>query len=418
MKILVCDDIENRGRRTLKEIAAAERGHETELLSDDALKEAIRRLFDRAEAVLKNPESATDENDKWEFNADFDLAILDNNLSALRVAGARHTAESIAGYVRAFGDIPYIVSLNKNPQVDFDLRYLVGDYQTHADVALNERHLSNRALWTGDPKHAKEDFLPWYWPALNNAAKRRRGQIEFVAEHLDQPILSSMAFPAAASHELSPHARGALSPDAVRASSITFMKFFVTACRSLPIRADRVKLAKAASASDAARAVVARVVAGEVDRWVRCDLLGPQDLLVDVPHLLMRMPFLLDRHANEPERWNDAVMATERPYGLSGDIYRDHLQAARFPHDVWTKSPCFWWRKLKSDRELNQLFFGDESQWAEVFFCEDLSRFEPRDSGKGLGAMAFTAEFEGAWTRRHVAHLKGKHYTPMSRLAK
>ena len=416
MKILVCDDIENRGRRTLKEIAAAERGHETELLSDDALKEAIRRLFDRAEAVLKNPESATDENDKWEFNADFDLAILDNNLSALRVAGARHTAESIAGYVRAFGDIPYIVSLNKNPQVDFDLRYLVGDYQTHADVALNERHLSNRALWTGDPKHAKEDF-PWYWPALNNAAERRRGQIEFVQKHLDEPVLASMDFPAAASHELSPHARGALSPDVVLASRITFMKFFVTACRSLPIRADRAKLARAASASDAARAVVARVVAGEVDRWVRSDLLGPQDLLVDVPHLLMRMPFLLGRNANEPESWNHAVTATEQPYGLSGDIYGKHLQRARFPHDVWTKSPCFWWRKLKSDRELNQMFFGSELRWAAVF-CEDLSRFKPADNGTGGGPMAFTAEFEETWIRRHVAYLKGKHYMPRSRLAK
>ena len=82
-----------------------------------------------------------------------------------------------------------------------------------------------------------------------------------------------------------------------------------------------------------ARGVVARVAAGEVDRWVRRDLLGPQDLLVDVPHLLMRMPFLLGRDANEPERWNDAVMGTEEPYGLSDDIYRNHLQGARFLHE-------------------------------------------------------------------------------------
>ena len=418
MKILVCDDIENRGERTRREIGAAEAGHDSELLSGDALRAEIHELFLRAEAVLSNPESATTGNETSKFSSDFDVVILDNNLSALRVAGARHTAEAIAGYVRAFGNIPYIVSLNKNPQVDFDLRYLVGDYQTHADLALNDKHLSNRALWTGNPKDAKDDFLPWYWPALNDAAERRRGQTGFVAAHLDEPILKSMEFPAPASNDLSRHARGALSPDAALVSKVTFKKFFVTACRSLPIRADRANLAKAASASDMARGVVARVAAGEVDRWVRRDLLGPQDLLVDVPHLLMRMPFLLGRDANEPERWNDAVMGTEEPYGLSDDIYRNHLQGARFLHEAWTKSPCFWWRKLKSNPALNQMFFGGDSQWPEVFFCEDLSRFKSPDDGTGRGPMEFAAEFEGSWTRRHVWYLKGKHYTPMSRLAK
>ena len=419
MKILVCDDIRNRGERNRREIAAADTGLDTELLAGDALKAEIHGLFDRAEAVLSNPESATTGSERPKFSSDFDVVIMDNNLSALKVDGARHTAESIAGHVRAFGNIPYIVSLNKNPHVDFDLRYLVGDYQTHADLALNDKHLSNRALWTGNPNDAKDDFLPWYWPALNNAAERRREQTAFVAEHLDEPILKSMGFPAPATNDLSRHARGALSPDAALVSKVTFMKFFVTACRSLPIRADRAKLAKAASASDMARRVVARVVAGELDRWVRRDLLGPQDSLVDVPHLLMRMPFLLGRDVNDPARWNDAVMENEEPYGLSDDLYRNHLLGAKFLlHEVWTKSPSFWWRKLKSNRELNQMFFGGESQWPEVVFCEDLSRFTSPDTRTAKGPMEFAAEFEGSWTRRHVWHAKGKHYAPMSRLAK
>lgn len=180
MKILVCDDIRTRGEKTRKEIAAAEAAHDTSLLSGDALTKAITWLFRRADAVLSEPEAATADDELSEFSSDFDIAILDNNLSALKVAGARHTAESIAGHLRAFGAIPYIVSLNKNPQVDFDLRFLVGDYQTHADLALNDKHLSNRALWTGEPSHAKDRFLPWYWLSLNAAARRRRRQTEFV----------------------------------------------------------------------------------------------------------------------------------------------------------------------------------------------------------------------------------------------
>ena len=418
MKILLCDDIEKRGERTNRAIAAAVPSHETHLLSGNCLTTEINKLFKRAGAVLNNTKSRSTEEETSKFNSNFDIAILDNNLWALNVDGARHTAESIAGYVRAFGNIPYIVSLNKSPQVDFDLRYLVGDYQTHADLAVNNKHLSNRALWTGDVRDAKDNFLPWYWPALNDVAHRRRRQIRFVAEHLEDPISESLEFPPFASHYLSRHAKGALSPEAARFATITFTKFFVTACRSLPIRADREDLAKTASGHNTARGIVARIVAGELDRWIRRDLLGPQDLLVDVPHLLMRMPFILGRVANEHERWNDAVMATEPPYGLSNEIYNTHLEGARFPHDAWIKSPCFWWGMLKSDAVLNRMFFRNDSQWARVVFCEDLSRFRSSDNGAVGAPMEFAAEFDGAWSRRHVAHLRGKHYTPKSRLAK
>ena len=68
-----------------------------------------------------------------------DIVILDNNLAELTIPGARHTAESIAGYIRAFTNIPYIVSLNKNPDIDFDLRYLMGDRHTQADVRFEQR---------------------------------------------------------------------------------------------------------------------------------------------------------------------------------------------------------------------------------------------------------------------------------------
>ena len=419
MKILVCDDIETRGERTQREIAAAETGHETELLTGNRLNTEITKLFNRARAVLNNPESPATETESSKFGSDFDIAILDNNLSFLDIPGARHTAESIAGYVRAFGNIRYIVSLNKNPHVDFDLRYLVGDYQTHADLALNNRHLSNRALWTGQPKHAKDGFLPWYWPALNDAPRRRAEQIRFVAEHIDDRILETMKFPRPGSDYLSRHASGALSPEAIRARSITFTKFFVTSCRSLPIQQERETLAKvAASGANAVREVVSRVVAGEMDRWVRRDLLGPQDLLVDLPHLLMRMPFLLGPNANELERWNEAVVVADPPYGLSNEIYRNHLESTRFAHDVWTKSPCFWWWRLKSNAELNRMFFEKESPWADALFCEDISLFRSSDSGTSSPPMEFAAEFESTWNRRHVAHLPGKHYTPKSRLAK
>ena len=45
--------------------------------------------------------------------------------------------------------------------------------------------------------------------------------------------------------------------------------------------------------------IIARVVAAYIDRWFRRDVLGPQEALVDLPHLLMRLPFLLGEKAGD-----------------------------------------------------------------------------------------------------------------------
>ncbi len=422
MKILVCDDIESRGATTLRAIEAATR-HQVELVAGKRLTEAIEDLFAHARCVLKSPHGseARTNDGRSAFRQPFDMAILDNNLSELRIAGARHTAESIAGYVRAFGKIPYLVSLNKNPHVDFDLRYLVGDHQTLADIAVNDTHLENPGLWTGNPQDAAGGFLPWYWPALNDAPGRRRKQIRFLAESLDQKVLSSMEFPTSATTYLSRHARGALSPEAARARSVTFRKFFLTACRSLPNVADRRNLAKRASTDERARDGVSRVVAGEIEGWIRRDLLGPQDCLVDLPHLLMRMPFLLGSRGDELQSWNSAVMARKPPYGLSNEIYMSHLRETRAEciQRIWTNEPCFWWRDLKADAELNKMFYRADTPWVDTVFCEDSSLFvHVSDDEDAPATLEFAVEFEGSWNRRHIAYLPRKQYVPKSRLAK
>ena len=422
MKILVCDDIARRGAKTCSDIEAAT-GHQVELTAGQPLKEAIEGLVDHVRYVMKGTKAsqAAKGDGASVFRQPFDMVILDNNLSDLRIAGARHTAESIAGYARAFGKIPYIVSLNKNPHVDFDLRHLVGDHQTLADIAVNDTHLKNPGLWTGKPQDATDGFLPWYWPTLNEAPNRRRKQIRCVAASLDQGVLASMQFPRSATTYLSRRARGALSPDAARVQSVTFRKFFLTACRSLPNLADRRRLAKAASADERACDGVSQIVAGEMERWIRRNLLGPQDCLVDLPHLLMRMPFLLGRRASELQSWNRAVVTRESPYGLSDGIYTNHLRetSAEGIQDLWTEGPCFWWRDLKDDIELNRMFYRAETPWIDTVFCEDSSRFVcvSEDADKPA-AMEFSAEFEGSWNRRHIEYLPRKQYAPKSRLAK
>ena len=422
MKILVCDDIEDRGKDTLAEIRRANIRQETsKLIFGGELTDWITSLFKHAKSILvEEPEVKNIVIDSF----DFDVVILDNNLADLDISGARHTAESIAGYIRAFTRIPYIVSLNKNPHVDFDLRYLVGDYETRADLALNTRHLSNRELWIGQSKISTDLFLPWYWPVLSEVPTKRRSQIEFVKKHFDDPVLMTLSFPEEQMEYLSRHAKGTLSPEIDDSSmrSITFKQFFKTSCRSLPIPQERENIANLIDSRDTtvrslARNVVARIVAAEIDKWIRRDLLGPQDVLVDVPHLLMRMPFLLGKKADKMRQWNAAILSGKPPFGFSEKIYRGHLSRARFKHGNWVKSPCFWWQMLKSDERLKNLFFHSKVEWIDAIFCEDTSRFELASDEEIGSPKEFSAEFESAWNRRHVAFVENRTYTPRSRFA-
>ena len=427
MNILVCDDIKERGNETLEQIRAAKIPRATSRLACGVeLGRAITSLFERAEPVLdgRNDSPSRESEDTIFDSPDFDILILDNNLADLNISGARHTAESIAGYIRAFTRIPYIVSLNKNPHVDFDLRYLVGDYETRADLALNTEHLSNRELWTGHSKTSAHRFLPWYWPALNEVPTKRRKQIDFVKKHFDDPVLTALSFPEEQMEYLSRHAKGALSPEIDDSSmkSVTFKQFFETSCRSLPIRQERKNITKLFDSQThavriLARNVVARVVAAEIDKWIRRDLLGPQDVLVDVPHLLMRMPFLLGEEADKLKQWNAAVLSKRRPFGFSENIYTKHLSRAKFKSDNWVKSPCFWWQILKADEKLNDLFFRSKVEWKEAVFCEDTSRFESVPDEEIDSPKEFLTEFESAWNRRHVTIIESKRYTPWSRFA-
>ena len=180
-------------------------------MTSTRLEEALKALFKDIEGFLEDSPHSSPVESPFDNQ---DLIVLDNNLTHLNVSGTRLTAESIAGYIRAFSTGTYIISINKNPDVDFDLRFLIGDYTTQTDLALNENHLGNRALWTGNPSDANDGFIPWYWPRLKDVVKRRQEQIDFVQERLEEKVFSSLAFNDDAIGFLSYHAKGALSSDA------------------------------------------------------------------------------------------------------------------------------------------------------------------------------------------------------------
>ena len=203
----------------------------------------------------------------------------------MELDGARLTAETIIGYLRAFTDVPYIVSLNKNLHVDFDLRYLFGDYQSLADLALNTEHLSNGRLWD---EESRDVFAPWYWPRIVDAVARRREQIDFLAKKFERLVWKALDFPPEADDYLSLRAKSRLSSREPDLREASFEVFFDSSSALPPAEIEKLKKLAGQDVEFAQRAV-RQMSASEVDRWIRRDVLGPQDVLIDLPHLVAQI---------------------------------------------------------------------------------------------------------------------------------
>ncbi|MBR0894601.1 hypothetical protein JQ616_06550 [Bradyrhizobium tropiciagri] len=301
------------------------------------------------------------------------------------------------------------------------VQYLIGDYETRADVALNTGHLANAGLWTGEADDV--GFLPWYWPALLEMPDKRRAQIDFIKGELNSPVLRVFGFKDEAIEFLSRHAKGALSPNArteeganagePSIQEITFRDVFRDGNRSIPDKAERELLLKRqAAGNDRALDSIARVVAADIDRWFRLDVLGPQEALVDAPHLVARMPFLLGQNADDIAHWDSLATSQVGPIAMQKDLYDRLVKRARFSHDLFVRRPCFWWPELRASEDLNKLFVSSDATWADLAFCEDISRFKKREE-----AREFVAQIEGPWDRRHVAYNSKFKYAPRSRFA-
>ncbi len=424
MKVLLCDDNPSRctAVRKLIDQAGAPKIEVIPLAGKDLYNELVK-LFERVNKCVSRPDKYSPEGQLLLDQAD--VVAIDNNLAELEIKGARITAESIAGYVRAFTSSAYVVSLNKNPDVDFDLRFLMGDYTSRADLVLNAHHLSNKGLWTGNPGDSEDSFKPFYWPALATMAKRRRSQIDFVRRNMAKRVLRSFGFSDAAITQFSPHARASLSPQAESETSstgipiedLTFLDVFKDGDRSLYIRSERLRLSHSMNNSSILD-VISRAVASDLDRWFRRDIVGPQDVLVDLPHLLQRFPMLLGNKSSKISDWDKASAATRPPYNLDSKIYAAHLARALFKRSEWLSAPSFDWHLLKNDERLNELYMtADPAKWIDGRFCEDTSTFSIAND-KENSPEEFATEFEGSWQYRYVKKVRNKKYRPQSRFAR
>lgn len=330
------------------------------------IKEIVRRL------AVASKES----NECKEFS-DFDICFVDNDLTDIETDDFPYTADAIIGRARGFSNTPIYVTLNR-VEYNFDLRNLVGDDQTKADLAIQSGDLANPSLWGGPTPTGvgeRPRFQPWYWPALGGYPSRRRQQVALAKENLSASILKCMGLPEEVVSEIPSTAVSFLDPASQfqDAFAISFWEHFLRSRRTLEdsdrarllgLPGDRESLPKTPELEGFAIERVARIVSAECDLWLRRDIIGPQRGLLDAPHIASRIGFAPGKEP--PKELSD----------LAALLDSVELAAVMAEHEVhsgpWHARRLYWWPSIKALPAVRE---EREKREFRYRFAEDSSRF-------------------------------------------
>ncbi len=398
--VLVCDDEPTSADEWLENISAALPGETYNLLprpSPESISAAIRMLLSRREALR-------DKHARPEGSCLFDgvdVLIVDYDLLHIDEANTRHTGEGVARLARAFSTAGVIVVLNQYAEAQFDLS-LRGHIESHADLNVDGRLVGHLGLWRCGPW---EQFRPWHWPVLVDAVISFRSRAANLASNanLSHPISEALGMFPPDGARLSDTAFGFLAPGAESFDALaqtTFEGFIRANSAAVDTRDADELLTHDPEAC-------ARIAACRVAKWLEREVLGPQDVLIDIPHLIQRCPFLLRGDIQDLETWNRAV------FGGAEHVSPLVPKEAWFSAENWLSRPALWWRRIEAAeiiREARNKF--DFAQAPDFVFVEDASKFVPLSD-----AVEFRAGFHNAFDRRFVRKFPDIRYAPQRRFA-
>lgn len=392
--ILLCDDHPEVGADWGDKVrAVAQRGSYSlmEVPSNETMQLATKEIFARQTALRNNRPY---EKDHCLFD-EAEILILDYDLMHIDDNHARHTGEALARLVRIFSDPQVVVVVNQFREAQFDLS-LRGHLASHADLNLDAESLGMSGLWTDPPW---EGFRPWHWQTLSYAVDTQKTRQDVVMKNMDKPIVEVLGMREEDAVRLSDTAFGFIAPNAKSRRELleqTFKSFIHEQAN------DQDALALIEHDPDA----VCRFLAARIGKWLERQVLGPQDVLVDVPHLIQRYPFLLGDDVSDARAWNAA-------------IHDDRDVRKRVPDGCWFEPsgflsrPAVWRHRFECDvgvREMRHSF--DFSAVPPFVFLEDTSMFMPLEESK-----EFRAGHHNAFDRRFAKCLDGITYAPQRRLA-
>jgi hypothetical protein len=399
-RVLVCDDEPAAARDWLADIEQVlpTGAYDVQPVpSSDDIKHAIQALLHRRVAVIKlgpRPEQ------RCLFD-EADVLVIDYDLVHVDEDNTRYTGEEVARLARAFSECGVVVVLNQFVEAQFDLG-LRGHMESFADLNIDGALLGNEGLWREGPWTG---FRPWHWSVLDRAAQQFRKRVAFLSDrqNLASGILQVLGMTQCDAEHLSDGAFGFLAPKVESYTEIaqwTFTDFL----RDNSAAGDT-RDVKALIENDSA--ACARLVASRVAKWLEREVLGPQDVLVDIPHLIQRCPFLLQGDISDRETWDRAIN------GNRNDLKELVPTGAWFGATDWLSRPAVWWHQLQVHGPFGEARAAfDYGSVPDFVFLEDASRFGLLDE-----AREFRAGFHNIYDRRYLKIYTGIRYAPQRRLA-
>ena len=324
-----------------------------------------------------------------------DILIIDYDLMHIGDDNTEYTGESLARLARMFSNCSVVVVLNQFDQLDFDLS-LRGHLASHADLNIDVKHLATPGLWQIPPWVG---YRPWSWQTLSQAVETQRARESAMNKALDRPIVEMFGMQLDDVSRLSDSAFGFIAPNADDFANLekqTLRSFLSTTADGLDSR----------SLVETDLSAAVRFGAARIGKWLEREVLGPQDVLLDVPHLLQRFPFLLGKDVANVRAWNEAMHRSDRLKNVIDDSYW-------FQPAECLSRPAVWCQRLEADENIKELRAQfDYSSAPDIAFMEDCSVFADIADGQ-----EFRAGFHNAFDRRFVKRLDGVRYGPQRRFA-
>tara|TARA_B100000965_G_scaffold162249_1_gene135162 strand:- start:3125 stop:4369 length:1245 start_codon:yes stop_codon:yes gene_type:complete len=384
-KIVICDDELKRTERWANRLGALEAvasRYEIVIATPDDIGKAYKELEERREALRSDP--------KIQFEGNlFDSAnilVLDQDLLHLESEGKYAVGNELAYLARVFSGAGFITVLNEFGIRNFDLS-LVEDAMARADINVGSDHLDNPGLWT----EPFEGFRPWHWPVIPKAASTFQQRVKEVQEALDEPVFGFFGFEERELRQMSRSVLGVVMADkgdGTHSSGLeTTFKDFVLYSHGAGMNS------RDAKAIETRPDIIARVAAARSAKWLERQVVVSQDVLVDAPHLVSRMPFLMTGDHSKISDWN-------RTTAFEGELLIDgSIEKYRFERPDWLYRPAFWWNRIEDSEEIQALMEKWDGMPCPFVFREDTSSF-----GTEENSLEFVAEVPSVFDRRYVSN--------------
>ena len=391
--VLICDDDPGLAAEYVDEISGiALNNYEFQPApSTGAVRKSVNELL-RRRRRLRTDDSY--EREECVFD-NTDILIIDYDLIHVDEDRAQHTGEGIGRLARLYSDCAVVVVFNQFVQFDFDLS-LRGHLASHADLNLTANMLRTPGLWNGPPWWG---FRPWSWQTLSEAVANQRAREDAFGSDLTRPIVDTLKMRDDDALALSDSAFGFLAPNAKNFDDLkgTTIDSFISMTPDGLGAHDPLSWYKPAGI---------RFGAARIGKWLEREVLGPQDILIDVPHMLQRFPFLLGPDVSDVDAWNDAIHSVDRLREMFDESYW-------FEPRKCLSRPAVWCRRLEADKEIDRLRAEfDYSKVPSIVFMEDESIFDYFSRG-----TEFRAGFHNSFDRRFVKKYQEVRYGPQRRFA-